>query len=197
MMDCAVLLSLAITPAPTVRRATAEDVQAIARVLVDTRRTSNREQLPASYLAELTYEKTEVEFQKAVTHPEPNQITLVTQLQSGVVIGFVNGKPTIDAPGDSSIEMKELYVQEDFQRKGVGESLVGQFMREALCNNTQQVYVWVLSTNQNARHFYEKLGAQYVRNAERVIGGETCGLSVYVWPEDIMRRLAGGNLGKE
>lgn len=196
-MRCALLLSLVINPAPTIRSATSEDVRAIARVLIDTRRTSNREQLPAGYLSGLSYEKAEREYEQAISRPEPSQVTLVAQLQSGVVIGFVNGKPTPDAPGNNSVELKELYIQPNFQRRGVGESLVSEFMRQALRNNTQQVYVWVLSSNLNARRFYEKLGAHHVRDAERVIGGETCTLSVYVWNEEGMRSIAGGNVGQE
>lgn len=196
-MKCAFLLSLVINPAPTIRPATNDDVRAIARVLIDTRRASNREQLPAGYLLGLSYEKTEADYRQAISLPEPNQITLVAQLQSGVVIGFANGKPTPDAPGNNSVELKELYIQPNFQRRGVGESLVSQFMRDALRNNVQNVYVWVLSTNQSARRFYEKLGAEYVRDAERKIGGETRGLTVYVWNEEAMRRLAGGTVGQE
>lgn len=197
MMKCALLLSLAISPVPTIRHAVMDDVRAMARVLVDTRRTSIGTQLPQGYLAGLSYEKAENEYTKAVTRPEPNQITLVAQLESGMVVGFVNGKPTPDAPGSNSVEMKELYISQSFQRRGVGEMLVAQFMKEALRNNVQQVYVWVLSSNQNARRFYDKLCADHVREAERVIGGETRALSVYVWNEETMRRLAGGDLGQE
>ena len=194
IMKCVTLLSLAIHQPVTIRPAAVDDVKSIARVLIDTRRASNRDQLPKAYLAGLSYEKAENEYRQAVTQPEPNQITLVAQLENGAVTGFVNGKPTPDAPGANSVEMKELYIEESSQRKGIGEALITHFMAVALRNNVQQVHVWVLSSNHGARRFYEKFGAVHVRDAERLIGGETCALSVYVWNEEAMRTIAGGDL---
>lgn len=174
-----------------IRPALGKDASSIAKVLVDTRRTSNRAHLPADYLAKISYEKAETEYRVGLSEFDPKQIILVAH-QGDLVIGFANGKATVDAPGEGSIELKELYVAPAHQRTHVGESLIREFMRAAVRKDVQRVYVWVLSKNRNARHFYEKFRARYVRDTERIIGGEKCELTVYVWDEHTIRRLAEG-----
>lgn len=164
----------------TVRPAKPEDSNAIARVLVDTRRVVNQGLVPAAYLDGLAYEKKEMEYRAEINEPAKDQITLVGATSEDRIVGFINGRPTVDAPGENSIELKELYILPAFQRIGLGRALVHEFLTTAKDNGIESIYVWILSGNPN-RIFYENLGASYVDEAEREIGGERCKLTVYAW----------------
>lgn len=173
---------------PAVRPALVTDALAVSRALVDTRRTSNKTHLPESYLAILNPEKFEIEYRNAAASPSAREILLVAA-RGNSILGFIHGKPTVDAPGENSIELKEIYIYPEAQRRGLGTELLEKFMNDARKMGVKEVFVWVLETNTGAREFYERLGAEYSRSATRLIGGVECSLVVYVWSENKMRNL--------
>ena len=59
-----------------------------------------------------------------------------------------------------TIEMVDLYVDQAFQENGVGTSLVHALIEEARTRGFDKVSLLVLSANEKAVQYYEKLGFQ-------------------------------------
>lgn len=73
--------------AAVVREARSDDAAAIARVHVDTWRTTYRAIMPAEFLAGLSYENRERQWTRALGDPEANFI-FVAEDSSGAVVGL-------------------------------------------------------------------------------------------------------------
>lgn len=66
-------------------------------------------------------------------------------------------------------EIISTYFLPEYMGKGHGKELLSAVMDELKTMGFDEVFLWVLEDNHNARHFYEKCGFQ---KSDRVI--ETC-----------------------
>lgn len=162
-----------------IRPATRSDVEGIARVSVDTWRTTYVGKLPAAWLERLRYGVVEQHQGRFLGEPLTQHFVAVEPL-TGEVVGFVNGglsrQPRLGFDG----ELFELYVQEGFQRRGIGRGLF-QTAQAALRDAGQKsLIVWVLGSNPN-RLFYERLGGRMVARQPVRIGGGRVQEIAYAW----------------
>ncbi len=104
-----------------VREASHDDISAIARVHVDTWRTTYKGIVPDEYLANLSYERRENSWHQILNQAlENGDFTYVAEDKSGQIIGFANGG--FERTGDSIYkgELNAIYILQSSQRKGVG-----------------------------------------------------------------------------
>lgn len=124
-----------------IRKATIEDVPRIAEILVFSKRKNYRSifnndidsfvELQVCSLAKMYFDKPKL-LEKYFVYDDE----------------FVKGLIRIDG-----IEIKELYVDSFFERKGIGGKLLDFAMSEKGCQR-----VWVLEKNEKAKRFYRKHG---------------------------------------
>lgn len=60
--------------------------------------------------------------------------------------------------GDESLEIERIYIRNPFQRKGLGQYLIHKAMEIAKIHNKTRVWLGVWEKNENAIHFYKKIG---------------------------------------
>jgi ribosomal protein S18 acetylase RimI-like enzyme len=155
--------------AMNVREANLNDVQAIARVHVDTWRTTYQGIIPESYLAKLSYQQRESAWQKILENAtSSSQFVYVAESDSGEIIGFADGGK--ERTGDRTYkgELYAIYVLEAYQRQGIGSNLTLSVTDKLSKLGFNSMLVWVLGDNPACR-FYETLGGQkvYEKQIER------------------------------
>ncbi len=72
-----------------IRKPSADDADAVARVHVDTWRTAYKGLLPDDYLAKLSYEAHRQMWEKSLSNPDSTHMVRVAEHESNGIVGFV------------------------------------------------------------------------------------------------------------
>lgn len=164
-----------------IRKAGPADTAAIARVHVDTWRTSYPDILPAEFLAGLKYADREAMWIRAVAADRPGANLLVAETDAGEIVGFIFAAPEREGNPDYRGEIFSIYVLQKHQGKGLGKKLFTtavRLLREAGFNS---LLLRVFKVNLPARRFYESLGGTYLTE-KAILVGETEMIEVaYGW----------------
>jgi GNAT superfamily N-acetyltransferase len=165
----------------TVRDARLEDAAAIARIHVDSWRTTYAGIVPDEYLASLSCERREEIWRDSLADGGRADFTFVAEDARGEVIGFATGGP--ERSGNLvyySGELYAIYLAPAFQRQGIGRRLFDAVVNRLLTQNYDSLLVWVLAENP-ARRFYEALGGKVVTEKQIEIGGASLVEVAYGW----------------
>lgn len=173
----------------TIRPAAAADSNALARIHVDSWRTTYRGIVPDDFLAGLSVERRERGWRDALTHAgQQRSFVLLAEDEAGQAAGFTNGGPERENDPDYPGELYALYLLEQYQRRGLGRQLMALTARELIQRGANAMLLWVLADNPS-RKFYERMGGQRLREKEITIGQTTLVEVAYGWPD--LRPLAG------
>jgi GNAT superfamily N-acetyltransferase len=145
----------------SVRRATAGDAPAIARVRVDSWRTTYRGLIPDAYLDGMQVEASAALWDRVLTAGSSSTSVFVAEC-AGDVTGFACGTRLAPPKHGFDAELAAVYLRRDFQRRGVGRRLVGAVVDAQRVNGATGLLTWVIAGNKGARAFYEGLGAELV-----------------------------------
>jgi len=165
-----------------IRPAQASDASSIARIHVDTWRSTYTGILPEEYLAKLSYEKREQGWYDSLSSDTFEDIVFVAKDQENGVIAFASGGKV---RGDQPIfkgELYGIYVLEGFQRKGIGTKLMTAVAEQLVKQGFDSMLVWVLADNP-ACSFYEALGGRRVSDKKISLGGGTFVEIGYGWKD--------------
>ncbi|MBM4257936.1 MAG: GNAT family N-acetyltransferase [Deltaproteobacteria bacterium] len=163
-----------------VRAAYVTDAPAIARVQVESWRTTYAGIVPADYLANLSYEQ-QGQFWEHVASTVCGPAALyVAEGASGEITGFASSGTERTGHPLYTGELYAIYLLADCQRHGVGRQLFQAVVDGLLQHGLSTMLVWVLADNP-ARAFYETLGGQYVTEQEIMIGNAQLKEVAYGW----------------
>lgn len=173
-----------------IRKAILEDVAGIARVHVDSWRTTYAEIISADYLAGLSYENAERNWRRNMQN-EQNTV-FVVENEEGMIIGFADTSKRERNDTPNSTDLTSLYFLQEYQGLGLGKQLLQVLFRHYKVKGYDKVFVDVLEANKT-RHFYEKYGAELVGNVQIKIGPDLLGESFYVWNsvDEVLVKLDG------
>ena len=166
----------------TVRVATPADAGSIARVHIDSWRTTYAGVVPAEYLANLSYERRESRWYETLTANQPAECIFVAE-EGGNVVGFASGGPERDGDVTYRGELYTVYLLEEHQNRGLGRRLVSAVAQRLLADGFSSMLVWVLEDNHGARRFYESLGGVLVGRKTVAIGGSDLVEVSYGWKD--------------
>lgn len=161
-----------------VRRAVSRDAAAIARVYVESWRSTYAGIIPAAYLDRLSPERQTRGWRRQIA--VPGNVTLVAEMAGAGVIGFANGGPERSGNRNWFAELYVLYLLDAHQRHGVGRQLVTAFAAELASIGLLRMLVWVLAENP-ARGFYQSLGGQLIGERFTEVGGAKLTEVAYGW----------------
>ncbi|MHB0858743.1 MAG: GNAT family N-acetyltransferase [Anaerolineae bacterium] len=166
-------------PLVTVRQADARDARGIARVWVDTWRSTYRGIVPEAYLEGITYAEREAISYGVLEDTNRGVFAYVAE-SDGQIVGFAAGGP--ERSGDPIYlgELYAIYILEAYQGQGIGRALVREAAGRLARGGMHAMLVWVLAENA-ARSFYERLGGRYERSQEITIGGVALKEVAYGW----------------
>ncbi|MBP2242813.1 L-amino acid N-acyltransferase YncA [Cytobacillus eiseniae] len=167
-----------------IRKGKMSDAKGIAKVHVDSWRTTYVNIVPDEYLKEMTYESREQLWNQLI----PNGNVFVAEDNNGKIVGFASGgRERSNQYEDFNGELYAIYLLEEYQRKGIGKLLFMQIVKyiQELGYNT--MIVLVLAENPSCL-FYEALGGRKIDALEVEILGKKLVETVYGW-EDIRRKM--------
>jgi len=155
-----------------IRPALVNDGPGIARVHVESWKTTYAGIFPEAVLTALSVEKRAHFWRGSLAAPKPGSITLVACDPTGSVVGFVAGGKERTGQLGRDGELYSIYLLQATQRQGVGTLLLRYFVRELRVREFTSMVVWVLDVNPS-RKFYEVLGGQVISQQYIERGGQS------------------------
>jgi ribosomal protein S18 acetylase RimI-like enzyme len=131
-----------------IRVASPEDIEGIARVHVDSWRSTYQGIISESFLSGLTLEKRKKNWSWTFNNLNKDEKIFVAE-DEGRIVGFSNGgKNRIDDP-EYDGELYAIYILKEYQGKGIGKKLVEKVAASLMEKNYKAMMVWVLESNCN------------------------------------------------
>ncbi len=166
----------------TVREALPADAAGIARVHVESWRTTYPGIMPQAHLDALSVAERTETWQARLRSPKPGDCTLVAETQNGEIVGFVHGGKNRVGGDDCQAEIETLYLLKSQQGHGLGRRLFAAAVRRLHAAGFRSLFLWTHVRNP-ARGFYEALGGRVVRHGQRTVQGVTYDDAGYGWDE--------------
>ncbi|MDQ0268171.1 GNAT family N-acetyltransferase [Cytobacillus purgationiresistens] len=170
-----------------IRQAKLTDAAGIAKVHVDSWRTTYNQMIPAAYLNRLSYKSREELWKGNLS----TQSVYVAENDQGEIVGFSGGgkERTGNYPAYKG-EIYAIYILKEYQQKGLGKLLLKPVVSELLNLSFDSLLVLVLEANPS-RHFYEALGAKKIEEVKIKIENKVIVEGVYGWGNinDIARKF--------
>ncbi|RPF53408.1 GNAT family N-acetyltransferase [Aquisalibacillus elongatus] len=162
-----------------VREAVLSDAKGIAKVHIDSWRTTYKGLVPDQFLDSLDYDAREERWQNII----PNGKVWVAENNQGEVVGFASGGPerSGDYPSYEG-EIYAIYILKDYQGQGLGKMLVKPIVEHLKQQGIGTMLVLVLEGNP-ATHFYESVGGKAIGTENLTIAGKSLNEIVYAWDQ--------------
>ncbi|UJL47350.1 GNAT family N-acetyltransferase [Virgibacillus sp. NKC19-16] len=162
-----------------IRKATKSDAQHIAKVHVDSWRTTYKGILPDEFLQKLSYDQRTKLWESNVTE----QNVYVAENEEGEIVGFSTGGKKKTGNYDAFLgELYAIYIMEEFQGKGIGKMLTQPVIEDLKQFGINSMIVLALEDNPS-KYFYESLGAREIDSMEITIAGVDLNELVYGWDD--------------
>ncbi len=163
-----------------IRAATDKDIPAIAKVDVDTWRTTYRGIVPDEYLANLSYERRANAWYQSLKYSSEDGNFIYVAEDVGEIVGFADGGPERTQDPIYKGELYAIYILQTYQRKGLGRCLVQTISAKLSRLNIDSMLVWVLADNP-ACQFYLELGGKHVYEQDLKVGSKALIEKAYGW----------------
>lgn len=159
-----------------IREAVLEDAEGIARVHVDSWRTTYKGIVSESVLQQLSYEQRAENWRRGIG----KNALYVAEDESGRIVGFATGGKERTGNYDVDGELYAIYLLNEVQGQGIGRKLTRIIASTLQEQGFVSMLVWVLDRNPS-KQFYESLGGQPIDEAMIDIGGEEFKEIAYYW----------------
>ncbi|HEY3798051.1 MAG TPA: GNAT family N-acetyltransferase [Caulobacteraceae bacterium] len=170
------LLDYAISPAGP------GDADALGEVHVRSWRQTYPGLLPQAYLLRMSPKLHARRFRQELTRAKPGQVTLVAEGMDGAV-GYASGSLLKGDARAADAEVHTLYVLREAQRAGVGRALLKSAARVLAAEGAKSLMLFVLTGNDRARAFYERLGGEAFAEVASHGWGEGLTETAYRWKD--------------
>ncbi|WP_342526705.1 GNAT family N-acetyltransferase [Chryseomicrobium sp. FSL W7-1435] len=161
-----------------IRRAILEDAEQIAKVHVDSWRTTYKNIIPQAFLDGLSYSKRIPLWEMNLSRPE--NYVLVAENEHSQIVGFADTSKRAENVHPNSLDLTSIYLLEEYQGQGIGRALLQELFAYYKSQKVEKVFVEVLADNKT-KYFYEAFGAKHLRDIEIKIAGKLLKESIYVW----------------
>jgi ribosomal protein S18 acetylase RimI-like enzyme len=160
-----------------IRKATVEDSAEIARVQVDTWRTTYRGIVPQSFLDEMAYDVRAESWREQLA---TGSSRICVAAMDGPICGFISGGRLREPVSEFDGEIWAIYVEVGAQQRGCGRAMMRKLAGQLLQDGLTSAVVWVLERNP-ACCFYVRLGGELVGRQTVTIGGSELVEVAYGW----------------
>ena len=159
------------------RMATLDDAESIARIHVETWRTTYAGMLPDNMPVGMCAEKQTRMWRRMLRGGET--VVVAVHPRHGI-IGFGSYGPNRSGRDGYTGEIYTLYVYPDFQGLGIGRGLLRALFAALAREGHDSALIWVLQQNP-ARFFYEAMGGRTVAGRDTRMWGAALRESAYGW----------------
>ena len=141
----------------SIRRGGVPDAEAVARLHIDSWRATYQSELPAWYLDGLDLSARTAQWRNRIALPG---VRILMAACGDAAIGFAAFGPSRDPDLDPSVwsQIYNFHVAPSRRGQGVGIRLWQTMLAELEPAGSAGLTLWVVPTNQGARHFYERRG---------------------------------------
>jgi len=164
----------------TIREARIEDAAGMAKVHVDSWRTTYAGIVPGAYLARLSYAGRENLWHDILGNASSNQYRFVAVNDEGQIVGFVSGGPKRSGDPIYQAELYSIYLLQEYQGQGIGRQLTRRLVEAFLRSGITSMLLWVFADDPACR-FYEALGGQRLRVEQANFDGILVDEVAYGW----------------
>lgn len=167
---------------PTIRPATPSDVPTVARLHVDSWRSTCRGILPDDVLDGLSYADRERTWMQLIAGGDSGPYVYVAEHPRQGVIGFIAAGPERSEHLDYTGEVYALYVDQEHQGGGLGRTLL-QYIAQVFAENAHRgLLIWSF-TDSPSNGFFQHLGAEAVTTRSRRFGEATVEETAFGWAD--------------
>ena len=163
-----------------IREATPIDAPGIARVHIDSWRTTYKGLMPEHIIASRSYEYRERLWTRILTEQQAQTFVYVAE-EDGEIVGFVSGGANRDNDSIYKGELQAIYILKAYQGKGLGQRLASALVVRLMEQGYTSMLLWVLTGNHQARRFYEALGGKKVAERQEEMGDAMLDELAYGW----------------
>ena len=163
-----------------IRTANTNDAQGIAKVHIDTWRTTYDGILPDEFLSSLSYNRSQRKWETTHLNQNSQDTVSVAEDESGNIVGFAIYGPHRDNDPIYKGELYGIYVLQKIQRRSIGRQLMRAAVQDLKSRGFSSMLVWVLADNPS-RRFYELLGGEHVQTRDTTMGGKPLKEFGYGW----------------
>lgn len=168
------------------RRATVADAAAVARIHVETWRTTYAGILPDAYLVGMQRSRHASYWHRMIASDRGARLTLVMEEPDAGIVGFASGGPArragLPRGGATKGEIYTLYVGDNWQGRGYGRALFHGAAASLFEAGLGGIVVWVLDANPS-RFFYEAMGGVRFATRRELFAGVELAEIAYAWLE--------------
>lgn len=160
--------------------ATIENAEDIAKINVESWKTTYRGIVTDIFLDGLSYQNRLPGIQKSIQRPEV-KVFVAIEKESNQKVGFSMYGPCREKNIDADFELYAIYLYEEFQGFGAGKLLFDEGYKVFKAMNYNKMMVSVLAENKPSRLFYEKMGGQAAKPDHVDLGDQRYPTATYVW----------------
>jgi ribosomal protein S18 acetylase RimI-like enzyme len=158
------------------------DAAELGRVHVRSWRETYPGLLPQAALNRMSAEAHARRFRLELTRAKPGQVTLIAEGAGGAV-GYASGAVVSGDGRGADAEVFTLYVVRAAQGIGVGRALLKAQARVLAAEGAKSLMLFVLSRNERARGFYERMGGEAFAEIAAQGWGQGLTETAYRWPD--------------
>ncbi len=163
----------------TIRGAVLGDADGIARVHVDSWKSTYPGILPEAAINALSYKNQRTAWKRALEKPA-DRLVFVAEAEGKIVAYVMAGHARGRAVARFTGEVFTLYVLRGWQGRGIGRALLGT-ARDALAKaGHDRMIVWVVAENPAVR-FYESEGGLTIAERDDIVAATAVRLRAYGW----------------
>lgn len=149
----------------SVRAATPDDAEEIARIQLTTWRTAYRRLLPADGLAAVTEVEAAARWRQAVAAPPSPRHRVLVAYEQDWRVGFAAAGPAAEDTGDgggaedpATLAVATLLVEPRWGRRGHGSRLLAALVDHARADGLTSAVVWLLERDARSQAFFGSAG---------------------------------------
>jgi GNAT superfamily N-acetyltransferase len=172
-----------------IRLAHVDDSESIARVHVESWRTTYKGIMPDELLASLSVEERAANRRRQLADPNHPAFVYVAEVD-GEIVGFAGGGAERTGHDVYKGELYAIYLLQAFQGQGLGRMLTQAVARHLIGQGYNTMLIWVASQN-SARHFYEAIGGKRIATKTESFGDAVIEETAYGY--DDLKKLAGNS----
>ena len=147
---------------PTIRRARAEDADAIGRVQVETWRAAYTGLMPDEAVASFDVEERQRMWREGLVAAATARQRDARRRGRQAVVGFDIGRRlSRDEPAEGVGELYTIYVEPAHWGTGVGRALIERAEESMRASGFAEARLWVLEGNERAERFYRAAGWEH------------------------------------
>lgn len=171
------------------RSARPEDSRALTQVHIDTWRHTYAGMVPDRYLASMTLDGQARSWRQWIDAGTARDSILLVEARSedcvptpDRVVAFGHAGPARGGDPARLGEVYTLYVDIDWQGRGIGRYLLGQLFDRLIEAGMDSAMLWVLAGNPS-RFFYEAMGGRRIAERREPFAGVLLDEVAYSWPD--------------